>query len=147
MPVMERKSSVVWSGNLTEGNGILTVDSGAFEPVPVTWEARTERAGGTTSPEELLAAAHASCFSMALSNGLTKMGHAPERLEVSAVCTLDRTDGGLRVTKMALSVRGAVGGLDEAAFRDAAETAKQGCPISSALDKGIEITLEATLVS
>lgn len=147
MAMMERTASVVWQGNLTAGNGTVTVHSGAFPPVPVTWEARTERAGNKTSPEELLAAAHASCFSMAMSNNLAKAGHAPERLEVTAVCTLDRTDAGPRVTKMALSVRGMVSGLDATAFQEAAEAAKVGCPISNALDKGIEVTLDASLAS
>lgn len=145
MPVMERSASAVWHGDLTKGSGTLTVASGAFPAVPVTWEARTERAGNKTSPEELLAAAHATCFSMALSNNLAKAGHPAERLDVTAVCILDRVEAGLRVTKMALRVRGVVQDLDAAGFQEAAQAAKVGCPISNALSKEVDVTLDAAL--
>lgn len=145
MPQAERQANVVWTGDLIHGQGHLTVKSGGFPTIPVTWAARTERSEGKTSPEELLAAAHASCFSMALSNGLAKQGHAPERLDVTAVCTLDRTDAGLRVSSMALTVRGKVPGIDAAAFQEAANAAKDGCPISNALVNNLRITVEATL--
>jgi osmotically inducible protein OsmC len=104
-----------------------------------------EEAGGKTSPEELIAAAEATCFSMALANGLAQQGHAPRRIETDAVCSLDRTDAGFRITSMHLSVRGEVDGIDDAAFQEAAKEAKEGCPVSNALG-GVEISMEASLV-
>jgi lipoyl-dependent peroxiredoxin len=145
MPVAEREANVIWEGDLAHGNGRLTPKSGAFGELPVTWASRTERSDGKTSPEELLAAAHASCFAMALSNGLSQGGHKPDRLEVSAVSTLDRLEAGLRVTTMRLTVRGTVPGIDEAAFKQAAEAAKEGCPISNALKNNVQMSVDATL--
>jgi osmotically inducible protein OsmC len=104
-----------------------------------------DEAGGKTSPEELIAAAHATCLSMALANGLAQQGHPPSRLETDAVCTLDQTDSGFRITSMRLSVHGQVEGIDEEVFRAAAEEAKAGCPVSNALADGVEIALEASL--
>jgi lipoyl-dependent peroxiredoxin len=118
------------------------VGSGAFGPLDVTWASRTEESGGRTSPEELIAAAHASCFSMALSGALARAGTPPERLEVSATVTFVPGTG---ITKSALTVRGSVPGMDEAAFVEAAEGAKVGCPVSKALAGGPEITLDASL--
>jgi osmotically inducible protein OsmC len=139
----ERTAEVTWSGSLTEGEGrIERVGSGAFGPLDVTWESRTEDSGGKTSPEELIAAAHASCFSMALSSGLAKAGSPPERLETSATVTFVPGTG---ITKSALRVRGTVPGMDEAAFVEAAEAAKEGCPVSKALAAVPEITLDASL--
>ena len=139
----DRTAHVTWTGSLTEGGGTIdSVGSGAFGPLDVTWVARTEEPGGKTSPEELIAAAHASCFSMALSGGLAKAGHAPERLETSATVTFVPGTG---ITKSALRVRGTVPGMDEAAFVEAAEAAKNGCPVSKALAGGPEITIDATL--
>lgn len=139
----DRTAHVTWTGSLTEGGGTIdSVGSGAFGPLDVTWVARTEEPGGKTSPEELIAAAHASCFSMALSGGLAKAGHAPERLETSATVTFVPGTG---ITKSALRVRGTVPGMDEAAFVEAAEAAKQGCPVSQALAALPEITLDAAL--
>jgi osmotically inducible protein OsmC len=144
--VAERTAEVVWEGDLMEGSGtIVSTGSGAFGDLGVTWEARTEDSGGLTSPEELLAAAHAACFSMALSNGLAKDGHAPERLETKAVCTFGQVEGGFAVTTMALTVRGRVPGLDDAGFEGAAEQAKEGCPISKALAGNVEMSVSATL--
>jgi osmotically inducible protein OsmC len=144
--VAERKAEVVWEGDLMSGSGTITsTGSGAFGDLGVTWKARTEDSGGLTSPEELLAAAHAACFSMALSNGLAQAGHAAERLETSAVCTFGKADGGFAVTKMDLSVRGRVPGLDENGFREAAEGAKDGCPISKALAGNVEMSVTASL--
>jgi lipoyl-dependent peroxiredoxin len=112
---------------------------------PVTFASRFEpESGGKTSPEELIAAAHATCFSMALAGGLAQDGHAPTRLETDAVCTLDQTDAGFRITKMHLAVRGEVEGIDEAAFEQAAQAAEKGCPVSNALG-GVEISMEASL--
>jgi osmotically inducible protein OsmC len=124
----------------------VTVLSGATPELPVTWASRTQRSEGKTSPEELLAAAHAACFSMALSAGLAEAGAAPTRLEVGATATLDTTDAGPTVTKIALKVRGAVPGLDAAGFTRAAEAAKAGCPISRALAPSVSIVLDAELL-
>ena len=139
----ERTANVTWSGSLLEGSGrIENVGSGAFGPLDVTWASRTEESGGRTSPEELIAAAHASCFSMAFSNILAKAGSPPERLETSATVTFVPGEG---ITKSALTVRGTVPGMDETAFVEAAEDAKQNCPVSKALAGGPEITLDASL--
>jgi osmotically inducible protein OsmC len=139
----DRTAHVTWTGSLTEGGGTIDrVGSGAFGPLDVTWAARTEEPGGRTSPEELLAAAHASCFSMALSGGLARAGHPPERLEVSATVTFVPGTG---ITTSALRVRGTVPGMDEAAFVEAAEGAKENCPVSKALAALPEITLDAAL--
>ena len=131
------KAETVWSGGLTDGRGEVTVASGAFPPFEVTWAARAEHQPGTTSPEELLAAAHAACFSMALSNGLAKAGHPPEQLNVSAEVTFQPGEG---VKSSVLAVRGRIPGIDEAGFRAAAEDAKANCPVSKAL-AGTEISL------
>ena len=142
----ERRADVTWSGDLVSGSGTIdSVGSGAFGPLDVSWPARSEDAsGGKTSPEELVAAAHATCFSMAFAGGLAKAGHAPERLSTSATVTFVPGTG---ITKIALTVRGAVPGMDAAAFREAAEAAKVGCPISQALAAVPEITLDAQLES
>ncbi len=142
----ERKARAVWQGSLTEGQGeVRTETTDVLSGVPVSWAARTEEPGGKTSPEELLAAAHAACFSMALSNGLAKAGHAPERLETEATCTFEKADGGWKVGSMRLNVTGQVPGIDEAQFKEAAETAKDGCPISGALKDNVVISVEAKL--
>jgi lipoyl-dependent peroxiredoxin len=140
----ERRASVTWKGDLTSGSGTIDeVGSGAFGPLDVSWAARSEDAsGGKTSPEELIAAAHAACVSMALSAGLAKAGNAPERLRTSAVVTFVPGTG---ITKSALTVRGSVPGLDADGFREAAEAAKEGCPVSQALAGVPEITLDAEL--
>jgi osmotically inducible protein OsmC len=140
----ERTANVTWSGSLLEGSGTIdSVGSGAFGPLPVTWAARTEQPNGLTSPEELIAAAHASCFSMALSHALAQAGSPPDRLETSATVTFVPGTG---ITSSALTVRGAVPGLDEDAFRAAAEDAKVNCPVSKALASVPEITLDASLL-
>ena len=140
----DRRAAVTWNGDLMSGSGTIDeVGSGAFGPLDVSWPARSEEAsGGRTSPEELIAAAHASCFSMALAGGLAKAGNAPERLKTSAVVTFVPGTG---ITKIALSVRGTVSGLDAEGFRQAAEAAKVGCPVSQALAGVPEITLDAEL--
>jgi osmotically inducible protein OsmC len=144
--VAERRAEIVWEGDLMSGSGtIVSTGSGAFGDLGVTWKARTEDSGGLTSPEELLAAAEAACFSMALSHGLAQGGHAPERLETSAVCTFEQVEGGFAVTRMDVSVRGRVPGLDDAGFREAAEAAKDGCPVSKALAGNVELLLTASL--
>jgi osmotically inducible protein OsmC len=139
----ERTANVTWTGSLMEGGGTIeSVGSGAFGPLDVTWASRAEEPAGRTSPEELIAAAHAACFSMALSHGLAQAGTPPERLEVSATVTFVPGTG---ITKSALRVRGTVPGMDEAAFVEAAEAAKAGCPVSKALAAVPEITLDAAL--
>ena len=142
----QRTATAVWEGNLTEGQGRVKPASGAFPEVRVTWEARTGGDDRTTSPEELIAAAHAACFSMALSNGLAKAGHAPERLEVTATCSFDpKPEGGFRIGSMKINVHGKVPGVDEAGFRDAARAAGEGCPVSGALKGNVEVSVEAAL--
>ena len=140
----ERRASVTWNGDLMSGAGTIDeVGSGAFGPLDVSWAARSEEAsGGKTSPEELIAAAHASCFSMALAHALAGAGNAPERLETSATVTFVPGTG---ITKSALTVRGKVPGLDADGFREAAEDAKKNCPVSEALAGVPEITLDAEL--
>ena len=137
-------ATTVWEGDLAHGNGVLSLKSGAAPDLPVTWASRTERSDGKTSPEELVAAAHASCFSMALSHELAESGHAPERLDVSATVTLS-LEGGPKVSSSHLTVRGVVPGIDADAFNAAAEAAKEGCPISGALKGNLELTVDAQL--
>ena len=138
----ERHADVTWNGDLASGSGTIdSVGSGAFGPLDVSWAARSEDAsGGKTSPEELIAAAHASCLSMALASGLAKAGTPPERLSTSATVTFVAGTG---ITKIALTVRGLVPGLDAEGFRAAAEDAKANCPVSKALTGVGEITLDA----
>ena len=141
-----RRAEASWSGDLASGNGVVSaVSSGAFNELPVSWAARTETSGGKTSPEELVAAAHASCFCMALSGALARAGTPPTRLDVSAEVTFDKVGDGWKVTSSALTVRGDVPGISEADFRTAAEGARDGCPISGALKGNVELSVEATL--
>ena len=139
----DRRADVVWEGSLMEGSGTITsTGSGALPELPITWASRTESPDGRTSPEELIAAAHAACFSMALSHGLAQAGNPPERLETSSTVTFVPGTG---ITKSTLTVTGRVPGLDEAAFREAAEAAKDGCPVSGALKGNVELELDARL--
>ena len=139
----ERMAEVTWNGSLLEGQGTIEhVGSGAFGPLDVTWAARTEESNDLTSPEELIAAAHASCFSMALSSALAKAGSPPEELRTSATVTFVPGSG---ITKSALRVRAKIPGMDEAAFLEQAEAAKENCPVSKALAAVPEITLDAAL--
>ncbi|MFN8636617.1 MAG: OsmC family peroxiredoxin [Chloroflexota bacterium] len=143
-----RRAEVVWEGTLARGSGTVTAASSqAFSNLPVTWASRTERSDGKTSPEELIAAAHASCFAMAFSFGLGNAGSPPERLSVSAEVTFDQVDGGWKVVSSALTVRGRVPGMDDAAFKQAAEGAKDGCPISQALKGNVALSVDAALES
>ena len=137
----ERTASVTWNGSLLEGGGTIdSVGSGAFGPLEVTWPSRAEdESGGRTSPEELIAAAHAACFSMALSHGLAQAGSPPDELKTSATVTFVPGTG---ITKIVLKVVGDVPGMDDAAFRAAAETAKENCPVSTALASVPEILLD-----
>jgi osmotically inducible protein OsmC len=141
-----RRARVVWQGDLASGSGRVTAaTSGAFSDLPVTWASRTEAADGRTSPEELIAAAHAACYSMALSSELAKAGTPPTQLEVSATVTFDRVDGQWTVARSELQVTARVPGLAEEAFGAIAAAAKDGCPVSRALHGNVEITLAATL--
>jgi osmotically inducible protein OsmC len=139
----ESFAEATWHGSLLEGNGTIeSVGSGAFGPLPVTWASRAEGVGGGTTPEELIAAAHATCFSMALSNILAKAGTPPETLSVSAKVSFVAGTG---ITASALDVKGVVPGLDEAGFRAAAEEARDGCPVSQALMGNVDLSVAARL--
>jgi len=140
----ERRAEVTWRGSLLEGSGeIGSTTSGAFGGLGVTWKARSEdETGGLTSPEELIAAAHAACFSMALSAGLARAGTPAEELHTSATVTFQPGEG---ITRGALTVRGTVPGLDADGFRDAAEDAKRNCPVSQALSGIPDVSLDAEL--
>src|SRR4029077_2845412 len=141
-----RRAESTWSGNLATGSGAVSaVSSGAFSSLPVSWSARTESSDGLTSPEELVAAAHAACFSMALSAGLGRAGTPPERLDVTAEVTFDKVDAGWKVVSSALTGRGSLPGMSSDDFVAAAEAAKDGCPISQALKGNVELSVEATL--
>ncbi len=146
MAIAERTATCRWEGNLASGNGVVSSGSGALGSLPVTWASRTERSEGKTSPEELIAAAHASCFSMALSHGLTQAGNPPQQLEVTAKVTLDQRDGAPTVTSSELTVVGTVPGIDQAGFESAAAGAGRDCPVSRALG-GVEVSVSATLQS
>jgi osmotically inducible protein OsmC len=140
----ERRANAVWEGNLTEGKGTITsVGSGAIGNLPVTWAARTEQPGGKTSPEELIAAAHASCFCMEFANLLNEAGKPPERLTVSATCRADVRGGAFTILAMDLEVSGRVPNIDRAEFERVANAAKTSCPVSRALANNIEIRLKA----
>src|SRR5688500_8968839 len=145
---LKSRAEATWQGSLTEGSGVVSSKSSSnFTDVPVSWASRTEAHQSRTSPEELLAAAHASCYSMALSAGLARQGHPPERLDVSATVTFDKVGDGFKVTTSELTVRGKVPGVDADTFKKAAEAAKDGCPISGALKGNVELSVEATLES
>ncbi|HZE28771.1 MAG TPA: OsmC family protein [Gaiellaceae bacterium] len=141
---IEREAHTTWEGDLRSGTGRFEVGSGAITGQEVTFASRFEQSGGKTSPEELIAAAEATCFSMALANALAQQGHPPVKLETDAVCTLDQTDAGFRITTLQLTVRGEVDGIGEDEFRTTAEEAKEGCPVSNALS-GVDISLDAAL--
>lgn len=141
----ERTASTVWQGNLAQGHGTITLTSGATGELPVTWASRTARSEGKTSPEELIAAAEASCFAMAFSHTLTEQGTPPTSLQVTATCTFDQVGGAFKVTTMDVRVRGKVPGIDQQRFEETARKAEQGCPVSNALRNNVEIRLHAEL--
>ena len=141
-----RQADVVWEGDLVSGKGVVSTNtSRAFTGLPVTWASRTESADGRTSPEELVAAAHASCFAMALSAGLGRAGTPPQRLEITSTVTIDQVESGWSVVSSALKVRGRVPGVNATRFQQAAETAKDGCPVSQALKGNVALSVEAVL--
>jgi lipoyl-dependent peroxiredoxin len=143
-----RRAAATWSGDLMSGAGTVSAtSSGVFTDLPISWAARTESPNGKTSPEELVAAAHAACFSMALSNGLAKSGHSAERLDVTAEVEFEKQDAGWKVARSHLTVRGQVTGISASEFAAAAQTARDNCPISVALEGNVELSVDATLES
>jgi len=141
----ERTANVTWNGSLMEGSGTITsTTSGAIGEQPISWPSRAEEPNGKTSPEDLIAAAHAACFAMALSHGLAQAGTPADELRTSATVTFQPGEG---ITRIALGVEGRVPGVEENAFREAAEGAKANCPVSKALAGVPEITLDARLAS
>lgn len=141
-----RRADATWSGDLLSGRGTVSASTTqVFADLPTTWASRTGEPEGVTSPEELLAAAHASCFSMAFSNELAKAGTPPTSVAVTVAVTGDKLDTGWTVLSSAITVRGAAPGATEASFREAAEKARDGCPISKALRNNVELSVEVTL--
>src|SRR3954452_2425017 len=142
---MTRSANATWSGDLPSGTGAVGVASGVFEGLPTSWRARTEAAEGKTSPEELLAAAHASCFSMAASNNLAKAGFPVEQMDVTVRITGDRREAGWTVISSEITVRARVPNVDKETFQAQIEGARDGCPISRAIKGNVEISVSATL--
>ena len=141
-----RTATVTWNGTLAGGDGTVTAGtSELFTDLPVSWASRTEAHEGRTSPEELLAAAHASCFAMALSGTLVRGGSPGDHLHVSAAVTFDKVGDAWTITRSELDVVGVVPGIDEAAFEAMAETTKDQCPISRALAGNVELSVTAAL--
>ena len=145
MSQAQRKAHVEWEGNLPSGRGTFTVGSGAIEDLPVTWASRIERPNGKTSPEELLAAAHASCYAMALSHTLAGRGAEFEQITVDAVAALDADL--LRITTVDLEIRGTIFGLSQKQFQSVAEEAEKVCPISNAIRDNVTVKLRTILES
>jgi lipoyl-dependent peroxiredoxin len=145
MPIAIREAEVHWEGPLARGTGTLTSGSGALDQLAVTWASRTERPDGKTSPEELIASAHASCFAMALALVLGDNKTPPERLTVSAACTLDEVDDAPRITTVQLTVRAKVPGLDTAELERTVGLAGDLCPVSNALRGNVEIGVRSEL--
>ncbi len=141
----KRSAQAVWDGDLAHGHGTVKGTSGALGTVPVSWASRTEAPGGKSSPEELLAAAEASCFCMALSAGLGRAQKPPTKLDVTATATFDKVGDGWKVTTMELDVVGTVPGATPAEFEAAAKAASQGCPISSALKGNVTVSVRSRL--
>lgn len=141
-----RRAVAVWHGDLVSGTGVVSsATSEHFKNLPVSWASRTEDPAGRTSPEELLAAAHAACFCMALSADLARAGHRAEKLEATAEVTFEKGEGGWSVARSQITVRGRVPGISEADFREAAGGARDGCPISRALKGNVELSVDASL--
>lgn len=141
-----RRADVTWNGDLMSGTGTVTARSSSlFQDLPVSWASRTDAVDGRTSPEELLAAAHAACFAMAFSGRLARFGTPPQRLDVSAEVTFDKLEAGWKVTSSALTVRGVVPGISAEDFASEAALAKDGCPISGALKGNVQLSVDAAL--
>ena len=143
-----REATASWSGDLGNGKGIVSAGTtGVFKDLPITWASRTGEPDGVTSPEELLAAAHAACYSMACSNELAKAGTPPTKLDVTVAVTADKRESGWTVISSRITVRAVVPGATAESFRANAEKAKDGCPISRALKGNVELSVEATLLA
>lgn len=145
MSAVISRAKAVWEGDLFNGKGVVSFDSGALPQKEITWAARSSKIPGMTSPEELLAAAHAGCFAMALSNILAKEGKPATRLEVTADAVFTKTDEGFKITEITLTVVGVVPGMDQTGFAKAASAAGEGCPVSKALKGNVKINLNARL--
>jgi osmotically inducible protein OsmC len=142
---VERTANAEWQGDLMSGSGTVSTQSDVVNNATVKWSSRAEQADENTSPEELIAAAHATCVSMALANGLAQAGTPPQRLDTEATATFEKTGDGFRFTTMKLTIRGQVDGLDEDGFRQAATEAKENCPVSQALKGNVDVSLDASL--
>jgi osmotically inducible protein OsmC len=141
----ERRATVVWQGTLPEGQGTITTQSGVLTDSPVTWASRVEAPQGKTSPEEMLAAAQAECYVMVLTNMLSRQGNVPQRLDVTATCSIEPQGQGFKITTMRLDVRGQVSGVDQATFSRVAQEAEQACPVSNALRGNVQISVNASV--
>jgi lipoyl-dependent peroxiredoxin len=142
---VRRSANVQWQGDLTSGSGTVSTQSRVVDNATVKWSSRAEQADENTSPEELIAAAHATCISMALAGALAKAGNPPQQLDTEATATFDKVGDGFRMTTMEISIRAQVEGMDADAFREAAEGAKENCPVSQALKGNVEVSLDASL--
>jgi lipoyl-dependent peroxiredoxin len=147
MPIALREAEIVWEGSLGRGAGTLTSGSGALDQLAVTWASRIERQDGMTSPEELIAAAHAGCFAMALALVLGENETPPERVAVSAACTLDEVEGAPRITTVELTIRAQVPRLEAAVFERLVGQAAELCPVSNALRENVTINVRSELVA
>lgn len=145
MATIQRTATAVWKGSLPSGNGQITSASGVLQDTPYSFKTRFEQSPGT-NPEELIAAAHAACYSMAFALTLSEKGYQPERVDTKAVCSLERLEsGGFKITKIRLEIQGKVPGIDEATFKQVSEEAEKACPVSNVLRGGAEIELKAVL--
>lgn len=145
MALKENRATIVWTGNLQEGSGELSLDSGVLSGVKMTFGARTGPSDGMTNPEELIAGAHATCYAMVLTNVLAQSDTPAEKLEVEAVATLERTESGLKIASMDLNVKGTVPGMSGEEFSEVATNAESKCPVSNALRGNVEIRVNAAL--
>lgn len=145
MATAERRAEIYWEGELDQGVGSFNLGDWMVGEPPVTWESRIGPEGNNASPEELIAAAQASCFSMALSSVLEKMGTYPETMNVSTLCTLDEVDGNFRIVSIDVDIQGRVPGMDEEGFRSVVEQADQICPVTNALRGNVDIRVNPTL--
>lgn len=141
----DRTATVTWQGNLPDGQGTINSGSGALSNLPVTWGSRVEQPAGKTSPEELLAAAEAECYTMVLTNMLSKAGNTPDEIRTTATCTVERQESGLKITTLRLEVRGRVPGVDAHTFSRTAQEAEASCPVSNALRGNVSISVQAAL--
>ena len=142
---MESHAKATWTGDLLRGHGSATLSTGGGD-FPVSWASRAQASRGNTSPEELIAAAHAACYNMALSHELSQAGHVPERLETEGVCSFEQSDGGWRIASIKLNCRGTVPGCEKDMFDKMAAAAKDGCPVSRALAGNVDVIVNASLV-